>query len=808
MTRSVPLALVAAAAISLAGCGSAERPSGAASADSFYTPADPPSSRYAIDARFGASGGVEGRETVTLKNSGIDPIGVVAFDWTIGSKSTLQVAAAGRRVFPPDGAAPAPQAGPVLVRLPGPLAPGASIDLDVTFAVKPASAKPIRDYLNGGFYPRLWWDGQERHDAFSVKLEVPEGMTVAASGRLDPKTGRYEASAARSFGVFFAKNLKTASREVDGVLITSYFTGKGAKAAAVCLETAADAVHFYKEWLGFYPFTYLDIIPGGSGRWGGYPVATGIVAIHGLETYVDGESPQHWQHITSHEIGHQYWGEWILDPDAPAWLWIAGGIFADTEYMTVRGFEPERRARWTRNYVHAIPAYWDLTLDAPPDREEKVKFDFNNTVIHSKGPAAMFALDAVLGRDAFLRVYKRCLRDFGGKRLGWRGFRAVAEAETGRDLGWFFDAWIRSDQYLCYAIDSKETRPDGNGGSETVVRVKRLGTMAMPLPVRATFEDGSSQTLAVDRTRPVTTLTFRGRSPLKDVAIDPERRFARVDAPRPKISAAAAEKLAFGWEPADAAAVYAALKGERFEAAALWYRLGADLYGANPDEAADCFARVTADAAAGTAYRLGADAWLGILEDLKGRRSSAISHYKAALTVDYAGQLRHDQYRITIDKAWLNERLATPFTKETPNRVPEHPTAAALTDFVDGLDWSGEGATALEVYRKTAGLEIADGGFWFKLGLLLFDGGARKEALDAFTRTAALEAEGATGFAARVWQGHMHDLLGHRDAALACYRDALKAEAGDAMRHSQWGLTIDRAWVEERIATPFTWPQR
>jgi tetratricopeptide (TPR) repeat protein len=156
------------------------------------------------------------------------------------------------------------------------------------------------------------------------------------------------------------------SREVDGVLITPVFTEKGSKAAAVCLETAADAVHYYREWLGFYPFPFLTIIPSQASRMGGYPVGTGIVAIHGLETYADGEPPLHWQHITSHEIGHQYWGEWVLDADNPGWLWIAMGIFADSEFMTVRGFDPNRRAAWMENYVKSIPMYYDTTLDILP----------------------------------------------------------------------------------------------------------------------------------------------------------------------------------------------------------------------------------------------------------------------------------------------------------------------------------------------------------------------------------------------------------------------------------------------------------
>lgn len=809
MKRSLPVLLCGVLIAVLPGCVPAERTGPVNAADSFYTPPNPPSSRYVIDARIGPwRGEIEGRESVSLKNSGNEPLGVAAFDWNIGPVSSLEVAVKGRRIFPPEGLAPAAQRGPILVRLPEPLAPGAVIELDVTFGQKPGASEGETEFLSTHWYPRLWWDGLDHHDAFSVKVDVPEGVAVAASGRLDPKTGRYEAEAAASFGLYLAKDLKIETREVDGVRITSYFTEKGAKAAAICLETAADAVHFYKQWLGFYPFPLLNIVPGGAGRWGGYPVATGIVAIHGLETYVEGESPRHWQHIMSHEIGHEYWGEWVLDPDAPAWLWIAMGILADTEFMTVRGFDPNRRAEWMGNYIDGIPMYYDMTLDVPPEREKEVRFDFNNTVIHSKGPAAVFALDSVLGRDLFLKVYKRCLRDFGGKRLGWRDFRAVAEAESGQSLGWFFDAWVRSNQYLCYGVESKESRPDGSGGFVSEVRVKRLGTMSMPVPVRVAFEDGSSQTARTDRTQIVTTFVFKSASPLRDVVIDPEKKLARVDAPLPKISSSAAAKLALGWDSNAALEVYAAVKDEAIGAAEIWYGLGRDLYAAGRiDEAIDCFVRIDRPAT-GPLLRFGARGWLGILEDLKGRRSAALDRYRAALEIDPGRPFTVGDLGITIDRGWLEERLKTPFSRESRVRVPEHPTAAQLVDIVDGLNWSGEGETPGLVFRKTSGLTIADAGFWFKLGLLLFDSGDDREALESFGRTAAVETSGVTAFASRVWQGHMHDLLGDRAAALACYKEALKLDPGMPMTHSQWGMTIDRAWVEDRLATPFTWKKR
>src|SRR5512145_1105210 len=145
--------------IEAASCGP-RRPAGPApAADPFYAPAERPSSRYVIDARVDVAGGaVEGRETISLRNTGRHPLGVVAFDWAVGSRSTLEVSAGESRLFPPATISSDPQPRPVMVPLAEPLAPGASVDLTVSFSRRPEAAKEKRDFLSSDWYPRLWWD--------------------------------------------------------------------------------------------------------------------------------------------------------------------------------------------------------------------------------------------------------------------------------------------------------------------------------------------------------------------------------------------------------------------------------------------------------------------------------------------------------------------------------------------------------------------------------------------------------------------------------------------------------------------------
>jgi tetratricopeptide (TPR) repeat protein len=180
-----------------------------------------------------------------------------------------------------------------------------------------------------------------------------------------------------------------------------------------------------------------------------------------------------------------------------------------------------------------------------------------------------------------------------------------------------------------------------------------------------------------------------------------------------------------------------------------------------------------------------------------------LAHYRAALAIAPDRPVRHDQFGITMSRTWVEERLRAPYTPGVRTRVPDRPTAEDLIALVDEMNWEKEGDVPRQVFQKAAGMTIAERGFWFKLGLLLYDSRNDRESLEAFERTAALEKTGVYGFAARVWQGHMNDLLGDREAALAHYKEALKIDPGTAMKHSQWGMTIDRAWVEARLAAPF-----
>lgn len=122
------------------------------------------------------------------------------------------------------------------------------------------------------------------------------------------------------------------------------------------------------------------------------------------------------------------------------------------------------------------------------------------------------------------------------------------------------------------------------------------------------------------------------------------------------------------------------------------------------------------------------------------------------------------------------------------------------------LPWTGAGERARELFARADNLPSECYRVWFKLGLALYDGGHYDEAMVALGRVGMPEMRIFLmyPFAARVWLGHINDLLGHREEALARYRQALDLDIGTTgVRHDQYDITINREWVEERLKTPF-----
>ncbi|MDH5715798.1 MAG: hypothetical protein OEZ30_09565, partial [Candidatus Aminicenantes bacterium] len=96
---------------------------------------------------------------------------------------------------------------------------------------------------------------------------------------------------------------------------------------------------------------------------------------------------------------------------------------------------------------------------------------------------------------------------------------------------------------------------------------------------------------------------------------------------------------------------------------------------------------------------------------------------------------------------------------------------------------------------------------FLKTGYALYDFKNYEEALLVFRMLyeVALEREDKIySVVALIWQGHMLDLLGRRDEAIAVYKRVVDMKVNRRFQHSQYGMTyIPSEYAAKRMKEPF-----
>ncbi len=666
MNRSLALLLCAIVVPAVSGLAPAIQTAGIDGVPvGFWTPKEPPRTHYTIDfaIRLAEQGFLQGRESIRFVNTTTRPMQTLAINWATarGASQTLNVTVEGKPV-----ALASLESFPQTFALSEPLQPGGPLTLEIEFgASMPLPPEIPEEIAMSDWHPQLWWGGPS-HSDYEVKLDIPKDFVAATSGRLDPDSGYYCIENAPSFGIFLGRNREVLKRDAGDVSILCLYQPGNEKCAELLADTAADVIGFYRERFGFYPYRSLSIVPGMDRPAGGYPLATSIAVIHGMGRMA--EKPElHWRWITAHEIGHQYWGRYVMEKDDPGWLWIGLGIYMDREYCRARNLGTEKHRELVARYIEGVRQGLDTTVSRSQEERAQIKFDFNNVVIHGKGFAIISALDCLLGRDTFRRAHAQCLRELAGRRMGLAEFQAICEQESSQDLGWFFDQWVNSDKYLAYEIAAQDCRKDGEA-YQTQVQVRCLGTLKMPVPIVAEFEDGMSRQMFTNRLREVDNLHVRSSSPLKQVLLDPEGALAMVvppPSPQARELSQAVQELPWVGAGEKALDIFRKAKDADCPDAGSWSKIGLTLYdGRYYQEALEAFEKVQTFGESDPSRVSAAITWQGHLFDLLGQRDKAIECYKKALAQPVPPNVRHDQYQIRLNREWVEKRLEEPFRRE------------------------------------------------------------------------------------------------------------------------------------------------
>ncbi len=369
------------------------------------------------------------------------------------------------------------------------------------------------DYIAREFYG-VWGD-------FDVTINIDKNYILGGTGYLqNPNTIGYGyedkgATVTRPAGAklnwrFLAPNVhdfawaadpeyKHIRREVPGgpsihVLYNNVTNDAEEDAAWTTIADAAVTVYPYiKKNFGAYPYKQYSFIHGGDGGME-YPMST-MLAGPSL-----GTAFHEWMHT---------WYQMLLGTNESLYAWMDEGF---TEFSTNRVEEfyrqqlvakqgPDQKRRSDSLVARALPLYHAgnyagyLSL-ARSGREEPLTthadhFNTNyaySNAAYSKGAVFMEQLGYIIGapvRDKMILEYDRLWRF---KHPNVNDLMRVAEKTSGIQLDWYRMYWVNTTKTIDYAIDSLF---EGNG--VTNIRLRRIGMMPMPVDVKLTFKDGSTE---------------------------------------------------------------------------------------------------------------------------------------------------------------------------------------------------------------------------------------------------------------------------------------------------------------------------
>lgn len=251
------------------------------------------------------------------------------------------------------------------------------------------------------------------HDYF-VDIRGNDEYNILGSGRF--YDNRCFAENIRSFGIILSKKLEYINCLHDNVLLNCLIPNDNKGLAERLIRKAKDTMTFYKKSFGFYPHSSFTMIPGAEFYRGGFPIATAIVYIHGM--YTESSFPyDDW--IVSHEMGHQYWGEYVLGGHDTEWLMYGLGLIIDSLY-----YEDKDRGQYDKYLVmleNAIKNGFPTSLIMADSEELKRLiedgYDYNTIVKHGRAFLIISKLKEKIGDEKFLKLIVKLLKLHKGKVL-------------------------------------------------------------------------------------------------------------------------------------------------------------------------------------------------------------------------------------------------------------------------------------------------------------------------------------------------------------------------------------------------------
>jgi hypothetical protein len=483
------------------------------------------------------------------------------------------------------------------VMLPTPIRSGQTIELRIKFVTKLPKVFARTGYSGNFFLVAQWfpkiavyqegrgWNAHQFHanseffadfGVYDVSITVPKGFVVGATGVLQSttetdttKTLVYRAEDVHDFAWTADPRFGVAEDQFKHVKITFLYQPDHKGQARRFLDAAKNALKYFDEWYGEYPYPTLTLVdPPMRGQGAGgmeYPTLITLGAtFYGLPEGLRGP-----ELITIHEFGHQYWYGLLASNEFEE-PWLDEGINTYTEMRILDDLYGEDRSMLDLLGLRIGDSdFQRASYIAAADKDRIYAPAWNHyrgtygAMAYSKPGLMLRTLEGYLGSERMLEVMRTYVERWRFKHPTSEDFIAVANEVAGEDLSWFFDQALYGSAVLDYAIGAIRTvrfgPPQGIGFEEkkseetetdtvatnadttaadtvpevvkpkayqSTVWVRRVGDFVFPVDVLVRFEDGEEIRERWDGRDRWVKYEYRRPARLVLAEVDPERKVA------------------------------------------------------------------------------------------------------------------------------------------------------------------------------------------------------------------------------------------------------------------------------------------
>lgn len=238
-------------------------------------------------------------------------------------------------------------------------------------------------------------------------------------------------------------------------------------------DTAALAYPYIAQTFGAYPYKNYSFIQGGDGGME-YPMATLI------RSPTVGTAIHEWMHS---------WYQGLMGTNESLYPWMDEGFTTYAESRVLGYLRNDKGFWWDDNYA----AYFRL-LQSRHEEPMSTHADHYNTnyaysnAAYNKGCVFMEQLSYIVGSSNLDKILLEYYKQWRFKHPNPNDFIRVAEKISGMELQWYKEYWVYTTKFIDYGIGNINLI-DG----KSVITLKKIGDMPMPLDVLITYKDGSKE---------------------------------------------------------------------------------------------------------------------------------------------------------------------------------------------------------------------------------------------------------------------------------------------------------------------------